>query len=66
MTESECLAIGGHCWKEHHVWIKGMVTPQGTGSLVPIETLIETRERTCKHCGRMERLTDGDWKEVEP
>jgi hypothetical protein len=62
MNEEECLKIGGHCWicysandvlnKEGNVIARHLVYyPNG-----------EPRFRTCKHCGRKEKLREAEWE----
>lgn len=65
LTEAECLEIGGHCWDEYNA----NDCVDEFGLLTGIKHLLyypngEPRFRTCKHCGKTQRLIQ-EWEDTK-
>ena len=65
MNEEECLKSGGHCWNEHsaNTVVDDFGNDRGGQNLVYYPDG-EPRFRTCKHCGKKQRLIN-EWRDIE-
>lgn len=59
LTETECVAVGGHCWDEEE-YIEKHKEPIGWSYYFEPRYI-----RTCKHCGKREKKIPERWEECK-